>query len=959
MTELKKINKIEILTESQVSDILSNLILKMGYIIVDKNEEFISANIESPLFTGKHVFIIFNLQLSGKLDFEQIKLKINNILGRDKFSAVFIISKFHISKGFKETLSKSLDINVSFLDRDDLVTQLDKYNPDYWKHDDVQLLDYEKSYKDLILNESELKSLKIFSEKYQKLLDIFIEPRIVYFYEDLETRTPLKKNISIESIVNDNKPLVLSGEAGMGKSTLLKKIGETIIDNNKQNSKKNLPIFISVTELFDSNYDLNVLIETKLNNYFNEEIEVLFETYDFTLLVDSIDEFELEHQKTIVKALNQLYEKFKVKYILATRNSEKSLSIEYLKNWKSYSIARFSNQQMEQFISRFFISEKGRAEKLLDALRENRIIEKLPITPLSLSLISILFEENDLEIPATITDIYENFNSLLLGKPLVSSRVEFIDISFKERILSLYALELLQRREHNPMKLDEFINHFATYYQNKSNPLKKGTIEEALNYLVLNTGVLYLKNNTYVCFNHDSFMEYYAAVEIFKHQRGVEKDYITNFFDSNWQNSAVFYAGHSKDMFEFLSQINKKIDSSTQLNDYFSSISGAGYILQALYQTDNVLRKETIDLSLEINLRALDLFMKLASDDKMLFKNFKLPIIWLMNMVFFYENFNSGTLREPLKMSFEAIKEKYLESNEDTNLGYKALMLALTLSSNRINEKSELNDLIYDTTLLDDAVLAIITELSLSIITNGEMKELKKDVKKEFNKNKSQLKHLLDSPASKLRFSHYDKISSTKRVKIITEGKTDATIIEHAFMTLTNGDAPYWSVKPSGNESGNARQVNQSLMNVKCINFDDEIIIGIFDHDSEGIKEFNMLSKDIFLNIKNNSVKKHKDSEIYAILLPIPGEKQNYLVDDQKNNYFEIEHYLPLDFLKENDALKNTLLSDSHGIYSIKDGKKNAISKKVTESSDRKLFLDFIHLFEEIDSIAGVNLMYQ
>lgn len=959
MTESSKLTKIETLDGFQLSESLSNLIVKMGYKLVEKNNEYVSANIESPIFTGKHVFILFQQQLSGKVDIEGINEKVESILQIDKFSAVFIVSKYHISKGFRDSFSKEHKINVSFLDRDDLVKHFDNYNPDYWKHDDVQLLDYERSYKERVMRESELKTLKIFSEKYQKLLDIFIEPKIVHFYEDKETKTPLKKNITIDAIIKDKKPIVLAGEAGMGKSTLIKKIGESIIENNKQATKKNLPIFISVTELYDSNYDIKTLVENKLAEFFEDNTTILFSKYDFTLLVDSIDEFEIEHQKNIVKYLNELFTKFKVKYILATRNSEKSLSIDQLKDWNSYSIARFSNQQIEQFVSRFFVSEKGRAEKLLDALKENRIIEKLPITPLSLSLISILYEENDLEIPATITDIYENFNSLLLGKPLVSSRVEFIDISFKERILSLYALELLKRKEHNPMKLEEFKEHFKKYYENKSTPLKKGTIEEALNYLVENTGVLYLKDNTYVCFNHDSFMEYYAAVEIFKHQRTSEKDYVTNFFDTNWQNSAVFYAGHSKDMSDFLIEINKKINGSNQINDYFASISGAGYLLQALYQTDNKLRKETIDIALEVNLRALDLFMKLSSDDKMLFKNFKLPIIWLMNTVFFHENFNSGTLREPLKMSFAELISQYKASKTDTNIGYKALLVALTLSSNRINEQKELNDLVYESALLDDSILAIITELSLNILSNGTLIDLKKEVKKEFNKNKTQFKHLLESPASKLRFSAYDKIHPQKRVKIITEGKTDASIIEHAYMTLTNGEAPYWSIKPSGNESGNAQQVNKALMNVKCTSNDDEVIIGIFDHDFEGIKEFNMLDSKLFINKKNHTIKKHRDAEIYAILLPVPGEKDFYLVSEQKNNYFEIEHYLPFDFLRENDALKETLLTPALNIYSIKDGKKNAIMKKVVESSEKQLFNDFILLFEEIDSITGVTVKYE
>ena len=959
MNTEQKISKIESLDKSGFAELVEKLILKMGYSEIQHFDSLILASFKGPMSTDHHGFIFFKEQLSGNIDVTLVTEKINQIKDEFTFSTSFIISNHHISKGFKETIAQNLNIPHSFLDRDDIIKKIETFIPDFWKHDDMQLLDYERNYCDSILKESELKSLKIFSDKYQKLLNIFIEPKIVHYDEDNETQTPTRKAITIDNIVKDKKPIILAGDAGMGKSTLLKRIGEIIINNNQDLLKKNLPVFISVTELYDAEYDLEKVLTEKLAPFFPASIDVIYTDYSITLLIDSIDELELEHQKKIISQLNKLYETKKIRFILATRSSEKSVSIDELKKYPTYNIARFNNQQIEQFINKFFFNQESRAEKLLEALRENRIIEKLPITPLSLSLISILYEENDLEIPATITDIYDNFNSLLLGKAVVTSRIEFIDISFKERILSLYALELLKRKEHNPMTMDEFISHFTAYYESKTIPLKKGTLTEVLEYLVENTGIIYLKNNTYVAFNHDSFMEYYAAVEIFKHQRVEEQSYVDNFFDINWQNSAVFYAGHSKDMPLFLNAVNEKINSAKLLNEYFSAINGGGYLLQALFQTDNKLRKETVELALEINIRALELFIKLSSDDNQMFKSFKLPIIWLMNLLFFYENFNSGTLKEPLKMAFSSIIKKYIGDSTDTTNGYKALTLALTLNSNRINEPGELEELIFNSPILNDNILTIISEISLEIMSKGSISEVKKEVKKEFKKIKAPLKHLLETPANKLRFSAYDTISSSKRVKIVTEGKTDASIIEHAFMTLLNGESPYWKIKPAGNDSGSAREVNKVLMSAKSTIQDDEIVIGIFDHDEEGLKEFNMLPEKLFSTIKSKTIRKHNDANIYALILPVPGEKSNYLLAEQKFNYFEIEHYLPFEFLKENDALKETPLTQSNGIYTIKDGKKSTIMKKVGESSDPKLFKDFILLFEEIDNITKANISYE
>jgi hypothetical protein len=960
MNTEQRISKIENLDNSGFAELVEKLILKMGYSDIQHFDSLILASFKGPMSTDHHGFIFFDEQLSGNVDVVLATEKIIDIKATYTFSTSFIVSNYHISKGFKDSIAQNLKIPYSFLDRDDIIGKIEVFIPDFWKHDDMQLLDYERNYCDSILKESELKSLKIFSDKYQKLLNIFIEPKIVHYDEENETQTPTRKAITLDHIVNEKKPIIIAGDAGMGKSTLLKRIGEIIINKNQDVEKKNLPVFISVTELYNAEYDLGKVLIGKLAPFFPAtSIDDLGTDYDITLLIDSIDELELEHQEKIVNQLNNLFETKKIRFILATRSTEKSVSIDKLKKYHTYNIARFNNQQIELFINKFFFNQSSRAEKLLEALRENRIIEKLPITPLSLSLISILYEENDLEIPATITDIYDNFNSLLLGKAVVTSRIEFIDISFKERILSLYALEILKRKEHNPMTMDEFMAHFTSYFESKTIPLKKGTLKEVLEYLVENTGIIYLKNNTYVAFNHDSFMEYYAAVEIFKHQRAEEQSYVDHFFDINWQNSAVFYAGHSKDMPLFLSAVNDKIKNAKLLNEYFSAINGGGYLLQALFQTDNKLRQETVELALENNIRALELFIKLASDDGQMFKSYKLPIIWLMNLLFFHENFNSGTLKEPLKLAFASIIKKYIGDSANTTNGYKALTLALTLNSNRINEQGELEELIFKTPILSDNILTIISEISLEIMSKGSTTEIKKEVKKEFKKIKAPLKHLLQTPANKLRFSAYDTISSSKRVKIVTEGKTDASIIEHAYMTLLNGESPYWKIKPAGNDSGSAHEVNKVLVSAKGTIQEDEIVIGIFDHDDEGIKEFNMLPEKVFNSIKNNTVRKHKHANIYAILLPIPGEKSNYLLKEQKYNYFEIEHYFPLEFLKENDALKETLLTESKGIYSIKDGKKSIIMKKSGESSDPKLFKDFILLFEEIDNITTANISYE
>lgn len=958
MSKLSKIERIEKLQFSKFRDTVANLVEKLGYKDIQKYEDLIIASNSSPLSSEKYLFILFKEQLSGVVNIDEIK---NAILQRYEIhvsNVIYILSQFNISSGFESTISKEItQFKLQFIGRDRLIKLLDELYSDFWKHDDLALLEYEKRFCSQFKIDTEINKLKIFNDKYQKLLDIYIEPRITYFYEDKATQTPTNKKVQVKEILLDKKPVIISGDAGTGKSTFLKKIGELLIENNLEVDKKTTPVYLTANEIFEAEYLIENLILRKIeSNFGTVELNEFLESYNIAILIDSIDELDDETQKKILHELQILSGKKGIRYMIGTRNSEKIISLNGTKDFNSYSIEKFNTEQIRKFISKFFLGEDNKADNLLEALKENRIIEKLPITPLTLSLISILYEENNLEIPATIADIYDNFNSLIIGRSTVSSKIEFIDISFKERILSLYALFLLEKNQHTPLIKKDFIDYFSNYFSGKTLPIKKGTLEEVLNYLIDNTGVLVLKDNKWVQFSHDSYMEYYGAVEIFKHQREKESLLVDNFFENNWQNAAIFYAGKSKDLPLFLSKIIEKLKTSNQLHDYFSGVLGSGYILQALYQTDNQLRKDAVFEALEMNVKAADVLMKLASDEMIMFKNYSIPIIQLMNFMYFYETFNSITIKEPLKLAFDEIFRNFERNNLPVD-GLKSIQLAMTLDSKRINEATALSRVLESKQIFKDPLLYTILDFSFSMFGSEKYKRLKDDIRKEhFPKLKDIVKKLVQLPASRLRFTNLDSISSNKKIQIIVEGITDAEILEHAFYSLTNGQNPYWKVVAAGNsDSGGASEVAKTILNCKPVLQDEEIVIGVFDHDAKGLQEFRGLKPSVFEAHTKDTIRKHINSKIYGLMIPVPGEMDFYLKKDQSFNFFEIEHYFGYDFLSQNDIIEDTEIPN---IYKIKDSKKKSFSKKVREQHEPYLFRHFIDFFKQIDNITGMNIDY-
>lgn len=907
---MANINKIEIinkLSEDEFFCMFETLVKNQNFDNVTRYNNCIVG--EQKIMGRKTVclFALFPQKLSGITN-EEVEIVYKGIESlQNKYSAnlVFVVSLQTISNGFKNTLmKKSTNISPTYIERNELISLIDEYYSDFWRHEDQDLLAYEKTLLNFIQEDTELRKLNFSQDKYKQKLNFFIEPQLSRCYEDKKTKTIVRSKYKIDDIIKQKQSLIIQGEAGCGKSTLLKRIIKHLIDENSAlKEKKNLPIYLSSQDIISSIEDIKFLIQDKLKIILGEApLNEIKDKYYIHLLIDSIDELEDFHS-VIFEQLEKLKEKYNIKYYVASRNVDMLLQNVGNANVEIYDIRRFNFEQIKHFLNAFFSGEEIKASNLLEALRENKIIDKLPLTPLNLSLISILFEEKDFEIPATISDIYDNFNSLIIGRAVVSSRVEFVDISFKERILSIYALELLNTANHQPMEKGDFEKFFVNYFANKSIPIKKGTLNDALDYIVKNTGILFIKDGKYVQFTHASYMEYYASVEIFKFHRELETLYVDKFYDSNWQNSAIFYAGKSKDMPNFLQDILKKVQTSCNIYEYMSGILGCGYLIQALYLTDNKIRKDVVIEALRLSLLSLEAFKVLAIENKFLYRDYNLP-----------------------------------------------------LDSKRIGDQHGLEKVIDSDYILKNPNLLLLADFSMMLLGKVKYESFRNALKKNISTLAPALKQIIEQPIQKLRFTALDTVSIQGRIKLIVEGKTDAELLSHAYSVLTGGFMPYWTIIPGGRKSdtGSASEVKETLLHSYPLLEKNDIVIGIVDHDYAGLSAYGYLKND-FIEKEHNMWKKHKDANINIICLPIPGEMSNYLMPRFEDNYFEIEHYFGLDFLIKKKVVRETAI---HNIYEVLDGRKVSFSKEMNDIDDPHIFENFLQLFQLIDKISGVNVKY-
>lgn len=947
----RNLNSLENLSISKLKEIVLSILEKEGYSnLTSDSNNLIKGETKEGLSTLSTSFFVYQNKLSGaNVELKELQDTLTLAQKLSQPHLMILLSGYNISGSVEKKLKNAFDFNFDIINRAELTELIDRHFPNFWMYENFDLVAYEKYFLEEMVEKSALLNIQGLESKAKKLVDIYIKPRIYEVKKDLESNKSQLNKVQEIEIMRRTKSCIIEGDTGSGKSTLLKEIGRLQIQ--EQQDLKTLPIFISPILLYNSEFDIIKAATKLLDGRVIGDWEEIMQSYNLLILIDNIDDFDEEEQKKVIEQLNELNKWSSIRYILSTRSIKTGKIANMCAEVSFFQIRKFNDTQIREFAYRFFNNE-GIASNLIEALEDNRILERLPLTPLSLSLIALVYEKENYEIPATISDIYDNFNQLILGKLTATKRFDIIKFNFRERVLSLYALEILQNNNGRPYNKNQFIDFLKDYFKDKSSDIGSEVIEEFLLFFIGSSGILRMEEEQFVNFSHKSFLEYYASLEIFKHKRHLEKELVENFLDLGWQNVALFYGGQSKDMPSFLKDILERIRKGTTLEDHNNAILGLGYLLQALYQTDNKLRKEAIELALDQSLILHEWYKKMiANGEVFVFKNMSLPALSIFNMYFFYLNFLSSTLNEPLSQAFNGLLEKYKKDNQ-TNTGYQLLTIAAIFHSKKFNNSSYLQKLFDETTLLKDPYLVTIADFALYFDNGSEHKIMKQQLHQAFLKMSDVTRNLIKLPASKLRFSSLDLIESKKNVTVVTEGPTDAEILEHAFTVLTDGKIPYWKVKPAGNKSGGANEVKFLLDKSKPLSGENEIIIGIFDHDTEGLNQFDGLQFDYFKDFTR--VKKMLNANIFGLKLPVPHFRRAYVEQERENFYLAIEHYFDDSILLESDLVKP---SGVEGLYKIRDtsGAKTNFAKKVKALKDPVVFQSFIPLFETIDEISGVS----
>lgn len=384
------------------------------------------------------------------------------------------------------------------------------------------------------------KSVPMFNLRGKNLSECFVGPTIRMTTVPKEDEDEEFLDVTIEekkfpfsefgTILIPKAKIILFGEPGVGKSVALNKFvlerfqeTWTSAINKELPDKIKIPFLITANDFFKKIDDFKTL----LDRYIHPHTEIFDRLRITVLIIDGLDEVPSGKRNEVLKKAEALSKQLNCPLLISTRKTD------LVKNppvgFETYELLSFDFKQAIELYQKLTIDIV-----ILTALRRGleSIRYQIPMTPLSLFLLLKIVESRG-EVPASITELYDQFSDIVLGRYDVERGIMVIfEYLIKKRFLAALAFEEFLEKGRLEMPQKEFINFvkkYAKLYKWDEVLLKKFVFE------IERAGILNLTEKA-VSFRHGSFLDYFGAHYIWDNREKFEnlEDFIVKiYFDDS------------------------------------------------------------------------------------------------------------------------------------------------------------------------------------------------------------------------------------------------------------------------------------------------------------------------------------------------------------------------------------------------------------------------------------------
>lgn len=503
---------------------------------------------------------------------------------------VYLAASGKINEAAREwiTANLSADPRIQYLDRDDVIAQVDQYCPEIWLNIRAEVFPYLHALAKLVDDQSVLgpssTSVAGIKSYYSASDRAFVDLRLV------KAKSILKKEsgkfreefkfdeVGVSHLLSlRGEKLIVLGDAGSGKSTILIRIAYAMARAAivaKANNYR-VPVLLRASEMVlaaegnlleDMESSVQALATGKASAFSAEDLEA----GRVVVLVDGLDEVSLAAQRErIVAKINDFYECYpRCSVVLTTRPYASIESIDGIRGFTRYRISPLSLEKAERMLVSY---QKGTVdqEHANEVLRRLSGIHGIELNPLLVTVFALTSEHDRRDIPANITELFSKFTELMLGRWDESKGVaQQYQSRVKEHLISQFANQL-----HASRKTQFFRADFQVFCERLLKDMNRSADASSLIDEIIERSGLVREVGEELEFRHHLIQEYFAG-------RGISStDEIKAVVgDEWWRNPIVFYFGNNpKDVLDLL---DVATSSSTRAVDACLTV---GLALQTCY----------------------------------------------------------------------------------------------------------------------------------------------------------------------------------------------------------------------------------------------------------------------------------------------------------------------------------------------------------------------------------------
>ena len=356
-------------------------------------------------------------------------------------------------------------------------------------------------------------------------------------------------------IANQTQYLMVLGSPGVGKSTFLRKLGLEALKKNGQIQRECVPVLIELKEFKGENLDLKGVIAKEFETCgFPAAADFTTKMLDqgkLLLLLDGLDETHnfdevSKHIEDFVDQYDQNY------FVTSCRIAAYKSSFQ---RFTDVTIAEFDDEQIEQFIQRWFSSEldqrKETAQKYWELLNrdENQATKELAQTPLLLTFLCLIYDREQ-TLPSVRSTLYGNALNILLKEWAAQKRLERDPIyegfhpDLEKELLADIAHKSFEQDQLFFSK-DDIIDRITEFLADTLDAPKSLDGSAVLTAIEVQQGILVERVKDAYSFSHLTLQEYLTALYIVDNR--LENTLVAQHLtDNRWREVFLLVAGLTK-----------------------------------------------------------------------------------------------------------------------------------------------------------------------------------------------------------------------------------------------------------------------------------------------------------------------------------------------------------------------------------------------------------------------------